>query len=324
MKKLFFLILLLGVFFGAQIVYFQSVVKSDRNLDFDEISNSIVSIESQPSNPNQRFGSGVIISSDGYIITAFHLLSGSQSSIKIDEKVYTANLIGFDEYADLAVLKVTIEDARPIVFSSSDDLQIGDTVYALGNPYNLGISVSKGIISATGRNLGNPYLDIIQTDAAINLGSSGGAILNENGELVGLSTLIASTSGGSDGVGFALPSSRVLSIANEIIKYGFVSRAWIGDFIFRRSFYDLENERVPAIYVFESNMPLTQNSIDGGLINGDIIIDIKGSQALWSTLRASVNSISPGETLELTVIRDGKRKKLEIITKKRPNTPQAL
>ena len=324
MKKLFFLILLLGVFFGAQIVYFQSVIKSDRNLDFDEISNSIVSIESQPSNPNQRFGSGVIISSDGYIITAFHLLSGSQSSIKIDEKVYTANLIGFDEYADLAVLKVTIEDARPIAFSSSDDLQIGDTVYALGNPYNLGISVSKGIISATGRNLGNPYLDIIQTDAAINLGSSGGAILNENGELVGLSTLIASTSGGSDGVGFALPSSRVLSIANEIIKYGFVSRAWIGDFIFRRSFYDLENERVPAIYVFESNMPLTQNSIDGGLINGDIIIDIKGSQALWSTLRASVNSISPGETLELTVIRDGKRKKLEIITKKRPNTPQAL
>lgn len=324
MKKLFFLILLLGVFFGAQIVYFQSVVKSDRNLDFDEISNSIVSIESQSSNPNQRFGSGVIISSDGYIITAFHLLSGSQSSIKIDEKVYTANLIGFDEYADLAVLKVTIEDARPIAFSSSDDLQIGDTVYALGNPYNLGISVSKGIISATGRNLGNPYLDIIQTDAAINLGSSGGAIINENGELVGLSTLIASTSGGSDGVGFALPSSRVLSIANEIIKYGFVSRAWIGDFIFRRSFYDLENERVPAIYVFESNMPLTQNSIDGGLINGDIIIDIKGSQALWSTLRASVNSISPGETLELTVIRDGKRKKLEIITKKRPNTPQAL
>ncbi len=324
MKKLFFLILLLGVFFGAQIVYFQSVIKSDRNLDFDEISNSIVSIESQPSNPNQRFGSGVIISSDGYIITAFHLLSGSQSSIKIDEKVYTANLIGFDEYADLAVLKVTIEDARPIAFSSSDDLQIGDTVYALGNPYNLGISVSKGIISATGRNLGNPYLDIIQTDAAINLGSSGGAIINENGELVGLSTLIASTSGGSDGVGFALPSSRVLSIANEIIKYGFVSRAWIGDFIFRRSFYDLENERVPAIYVFESNMPLTQNSIDGGLINGDIIIDIKGSQALWSTLRASVNSISPGETLELTVIRDGKRKKLEIITKKRPNTPQAL
>ena len=314
----------MGVFFGAQIVYFQSVVKSDRNLDFDEISNSIVSIESQPSNPNQRFGSGVIISSDGYIITAFHLLSGSQSSIKIDEKVYTANLIGFDEYADLAVLKVTIEDARPIAFSSSDDLQIGDTVYALGNPYNLGISVSKGIISATGRNLGNPYLDIIQTDAAINLGSSGGAIINENGELVGLSTLIASTSGGSDGVGFALPSSRVLSIANEIIKYGFVSRAWIGDFIFRRSFYDLENERVPAIYVFESNMPLTQNSIDGGLINGDIIIDIKGSQALWSTLRASVNSISPGETLELTVIRDGKRKKLEIITKKRPNTPQAL
>ena len=106
MKKLFFLILLLGAFFGAQVVYFQNFAKSEKVLDFDQISNSIVSIESQPNNPNQRFGSGVIISSDGYIITAFHLLSGSLSSIKIDDQSYTANLIGFDEYADLAVLKV--------------------------------------------------------------------------------------------------------------------------------------------------------------------------------------------------------------------------
>ncbi len=230
MKKLFFLILLLGAFFGAQVVYFQNFVKSEKVLDFDQISNSIVSIESQPNNPNQRFGSGVIISSDGYIITAFHLLSGSLSSIKIDDQSYTANLIGFDEYADLAVLKVNGDNLRPIIFSAIDDLKVGDTVYAIGNPFNLGISVSKGILSATGRNFGNPYLDIIQTDAAINLGSSGGAIINEAGELIGLSTLIASGSGGSDGVGFALPSSRVLSIANEIIKYGDVSRAWIGDF----------------------------------------------------------------------------------------------
>ena len=324
MKKLFFLILLLGAFFGAQVVYFQNFAKSEKVLDFDQISNSIVSIESQPNNPNQRFGSGVIISSDGYIITAFHLLSGSLSSIKIDDQSYTANLIGFDEYADLAVLKVNGDNLRPIIFSAIDDLKVGDTVYAIGNPFNLGISVSKGILSATGRNFGNPYLDIIQTDAAINLGSSGGAIINEAGELIGLSTLIASGSGGSDGVGFALPSSRVLSIANEIIKYGDVSRAWIGDFSFRRSFFNLNGERVPAIYVFQNQLPLSSQPIDGGLIDGDIIVDIKGAQARWSTLRASVNSISPGEVLELIVIRDGEEKKLEIVTKERPNTPQAL
>ena len=324
MKKLFFLILLLGAFFGAQVVYFQNFVKTEKVLDFDQISNSIVSIESQPNNPNQRFGSGVIISSDGYIITAFHLLSGSLSSIKIDDESYTANLIGFDEYADLAVLKVNGDNLRPIIFSATDDLKIGDTVFAIGNPFNLGISVSKGILSATGRNFGNPYLDIIQTDAAINLGSSGGAIINEDGELIGLSTLIASGSGGSDGVGFALPASRVLSIANEIIKYGGVSRAWIGDFNFRRGSYNFNGERVPAIYVFSNQLPLSSQPIDGGLLDEDIIIAIKGSQARWPTLRASVNSISPGEILELTVIRNGDEKKLEIVTKERPNTPQAL
>ena len=324
MKKLFFSILLLGAFFGAQVVYFESFHKNDVDLDFEKITDSIVSIESQPENPNQRFGSGVIISSDGYIITAFHLLVGSLSSVKINDTYYTANLIGFDEYADLAVLKVNESGLRPIEFSDSDDNKIGDTVFALGNPFNLGISVSKGILSATGRNFGNPYLDIIQTDAAINLGSSGGAIINKNGELIGLSTLIASGSGGSDGVGFALPSGKVLSIANEIIKYGDVSRAWIGDFNFRKGFYNLNGERIPAIYVLHNKESTSSLQIDGGLNDKDIIIDVKGAQARWSTLKASVNSISPGEVLELTVIRNGQKEKLEIITKKRPNSLQAL
>ena len=308
------------MFFGGQIVYFEKTLNKNSQIDFEDISQSIVSIESVPNTPQKKFGSGVIISNDGYIVTAFHILSGTLSTVKIDEKTYIANLIGFDEYADLAVLKINEDNLRSIDFPNKFDLKIGETVFAIGNPYNLGISVSKGILSGTGRNFGNPYLDIIQTDAAINQGSSGGAIINSDGQLIGLSTSIASVSGGSDGVGFALPAERVIYIANEIIKYGQINRAWIGDFQFKRGYYNKDNERVPALYVFG----IDNSNIKGGLKDGDIIIDIKGSEARWNILKASVNSISPGDTLELTIDRSGEIILLEIVTRERPNIPQVL
>ena len=320
MRNLFLLILFFGLFFGGQIVYFEKTLNKNSQIDFEDISQSIVSIESVPNTPQKKFGSGVIISNDGYIVTAFHILSGTLSTVKIDEKTYIANLIGFDEYADLAVLKINEDNLRSIDFPDKFDLKIGETVFAIGNPYNLGISVSKGILSGTGRNFGNPYLDIIQTDAAINQGSSGGAIINSNGQLIGLSTSIASVSGGSDGVGFALPAERIIYIANEIIKYGQINRAWIGDFQFKRGYYNKDNERVPALYVFG----IDNSNIKGGLKDGDIIIDIKGSEARWNILKASVNSISPGDTLELTIDRSGEIILLRIITRERPNIPQVL
>ena len=320
MRNLFLLILFFGLFFGGQIVYFEKTLNKNSQIDFEDISQSIVSIESVPNTPQKKFGSGVIISNDGYIVTAFHILSGTLSTVKIDEKTYIANLIGFDEYADLAVLKINEENLRSIDFPNKFDLKIGETVFAIGNPYNLGISVSKGILSGTGRNFGNPYLDIIQTDAAINQGSSGGAIINSDGQLIGLSTSIASVSGGSDGVGFALPAERVIYIANEIIKYGQINRAWIGDFQFKRGYYNKNNERVPALYVFG----IDNSNIKGGLKDGDIIIDIKGSEARWNILKASVNSISPGDTLELTIDRSGEIILLGIETRERPNIPQVL
>ena len=320
MRNLFLLILFFGLFFGGQIVYFEKTLNKNSQIDFEDISQSIVSIESVPNTPQKKFGSGVIISNDGYIVTAFHILSGTLSTVKIDEKTYIANLIGFDEYADLAVLKINEDNLRSIDFPNKFDLKIGETVFAIGNPYNLGISVSKGILSGTGRNFGHPYLDIIQTDAAINHGSSGGAIINSDGQLIGLSTSIASVSGGSDGVGFALPAERVIYIANEIIKYGQINRAWIGDFQFKRGYYNKDNERVPALYVFG----IDNSNIKGGLKDGDIIIDIKGSEARWNILKASVNSISPGDTLELTIDRSGEIILLGIVTRERPNIPQVL
>ena len=148
-------------------------------------------------------------------------------------------------------------------------------------------------------------------------------MINESGELIGLSTLIASASGGSDGVGFALPSGKVLSITNEIIKYGKVSRAWIGEFRFRRGFYtDPEtNNRIPALYTVALNDNL---NFENGLKDGDIIIAIKNTEARWNTLLASVNSISPGDVLELKIIRSNKNLNLDLVTKERPNRPQAL
>ena len=320
MRNLFLVILFFGLFFGLQIVYFENLLNKNEKIDFEDISKSIVSIESVTNSPQKKFGSGVIISNDGYIVTAFHILSGTISSVKINEKIYIANLIGFDEYADLAVLKIDEENLRPIDFPDNFDYKVGQEVFAIGNPYNLGISVSKGIISGTGRNFGNPYLDIIQTDAAINQGSSGGAIIDSNGKLMGLSTSIASISGGSDGVGFALPAERVISISNEIIKFGRVNRAWIGDFKFQKSIYNKDDERIPALYVFG----VDNSDIIGGLKDGDIIISIKGSEARWNILKASVNSISPGEILQLTVDRSGEILELKIQTKERPNIPQAL
>ena len=319
MKNLFLLILFFGLFFGAQFVYFENRYYEEEKINFDNISSSIVTIESV-NNRGKSFGSGVIISEDGYIITAFHNLSGNLSTVKISEKSYLANLIGFDEYADLAVLKINEENLNHIEFSDQENLEIGQTVYAIGNPYNIGISVSRGILSATGRNFGNPYLDIIQTDAAINRGNSGGALINESGELIGLSTLIASASGGSDGVGFALPSGKVLSITNE---YGKVSRAWIGEFRFRRGFYTEPetNNRIPALYTVALN---DNSSFENGLKDGDIIIAIKNTEARWNTLLASVNSISPGDVLELEIIRSNDKIKLDLVTKERPNRPQAL
>ena len=227
---------------------------------------------------------------------------------------YPAKLIGYDQFSDVAVLKSEMKDLRPINFSNTLDVSVGDKVYALGNPFNLGISVSSGILSATGRNFGNPYLDIFQTDASINRGNSGGALINERGEFIGMNVSIASISGGSEGVGFALPSDKVISIAQEIIKYGAIKRAWIGDFRFRGiSYKDNKNQILPGLLVIGND-----ETINGGLEDGDVILKIKGASAIWGTFIASINSIKPGEEIELEVVRDNQLIELKIVTVLKP------
>ncbi len=316
MRYFFLTILLLGLFVGVQIVLYQNYDSNKSEINFDNVSSSIVKLETTTARTSKNFGSGIIISQDGYIVTAYHLLRGAFNiSVNIFGDRYNANIVGFDEYSDIAVIKVNATGLKPIQIETELDLKIGDRVYAIGNPFNVGISVSSGILSATGRNFGNPYLDILQTDASINKGNSGGALVNSKGRLVGINTSIATLSGGSDGVGFAIPSDKILSISEEIIKYGEVKRAWIGSFSFRPFVYtDDNNVSQRALLVISNESEIKKK----GLINGDIITSIKGSEAIWSTLKASINSITPGDSLELGIVRDGQKRSVLIETTEIP------
>ena len=174
-------------------------ISNDNNKLVSASEKSISSVVTISSTNNQTYssnkngmGSGVIFSEDGYIVTNLHILSGNNIDVKLNNgKNYSASIIGIDKNADIAVLKISTDDLLvPINFADSDNLKVGDKVLAIGNPYGIGTSVSSGIISATGRDYGNPYLQLIQTDAAINPGNSGGALINENGNLIGINSKI--------------------------------------------------------------------------------------------------------------------------------------
>ena len=232
---------------------------TDKNKFISATNNSIESVVTIHSYNNRAYtnnnvGSGVIFSEDGYIVTNFHVISGNQfTKVKLSNgQEYEANLIGGDRNADIAILKITATNAlKPIKISDSNDLKIGDKVLAIGNPYGIGISVSSGIVSATGRDYGNPYLELIQTDAAINPGNSGGALINENGNLIGINTKIFSRTGAYQGLGFAIPSNIVVQIASELIKYGKIRSGWIGNFRVAPIRIILENKFVNGLRIVE-------------------------------------------------------------------------
>ena len=212
------------------------------NLNFERIVKSVVIIKTKPSHTSafndKHIGSGVIISDDGYIVTNLHVISGIQNFVveTNDGINLAANLIGFDKRSDLAILKVSKKNElsfNSIIFAKKNSIGVGDKVYAIGDPFGLGLTVTSGIVSANNRNTGNPYLELIQTDAAVNPGNSGGALVNENGELVGITSKIFSTTGSFSGISFALPVDKLSDIASEIIKFGVARKASLGNFSIR-------------------------------------------------------------------------------------------
>ena len=281
-------------------------ISNDKNKLVSASEKSITSVVTISSSNNMSLsanqdgiGSGVIFSNDGYIVTNFHILSGKNINVKLNNgNNYPAAVIGIDKNADIAVLKInTNEELSPINIADSNNLRIGDKVLAIGNPYGIGISVSNGIISATGRDYGNPYLQLVQTDAAINPGNSGGALINENGNLIGINSKIFSRTGAYQGIGFAIPSNLVVQIATQLIRFGKVKNLWIGNFRVARVRLNNDNKIVDGLKIIEMDTlgPLYEK----GIRVNDIIIGVNDGNGNWKNLIQSLRFATLGEDLKL-------------------------
>jgi serine protease Do len=277
----------------------------------------------QPGQKNRKYkasalGSGVIVSEQGYILTNNHVVKGADE-IKVilhDKREFTGKIVGTDPRTDLAVIKINARDLPTIKFGASGKLKIGDIVLAVGNPFGLNQTTTMGIVSAVGRsNVGiADFEDFIQTDAAINPGNSGGALVNTNGELVGINTAIFSTSGGYMGVGFAIPTDMAKTVMDSIIKNGRVIRGWLGVSIQNLTpdlakSLGIKESGGALIAGVESNSPADK----AGLKRGDLVTELAGKKVVDSTsLRNMVSAAAPGTKLEVKVTRDGKDKTLSV------------
>ena len=270
---------------------------------------------------NDFMGSGIIISNDGYIITNLHVIKGTSIiEVELDDgQVYPASLIGFDERSDLAVIKINPMDSlKPIEVSNSASVQIGDEAIAIGNAFGLGKTFTSGIISATGRDYGNPYLELIQTDAAINPGNSGGALINHKGNLIGMNTKIFSQTGSYAGIGFALPANKMIEVASEIIQYGSVKRSWIGDFRVKAKRLLLNNKPTYGLEILElKNYGPLFNS--GKIKSGAIILSINNESPTWENLTGALKNSFPGDEISFRILQNSNMEDYKVMTEAIPN-----
>ncbi len=267
--------------------------------------------------PRQRrmessLGSAVIMSSEGYLLTNNHVTANAEQIVVAlkDGRETLARVIGSDPETDLAVLKIDLADLPVITVGHSDRIRVGDVTLAIGNPFGVGQTVTMGIISATGRNqLGlNTYEDFIQTDAAINRGNSGGALVDAGGNLIGINTAIISESGGSQGIGFAIPVKLALEVMKSIIEHGQVIRGWLGvevQSLTQELAESFGQEGRPGIVV--AGVYRDGPAARAGLQPGDLILSIDRVQSADG--RSSMNQVArarPGEKIDIDILRNGK------------------
>ncbi len=284
--------------------------------------------ESEPQ-PVTGFGSGVIISDDGYIVTNNHVISGSDE-IEVamnDRRVFTAKKIGADPTTDLALIKIDAEELPKVSYGDSDDLQLGEWVLAVGNPYNLTSTVTAGIVSAKARNINilrNQFSieSFIQTDAAVNPGNSGGALVNTAGQLVGINTAIASRTGTYSGYSFAVPVSIVQKVVSDLIEFGEVQRAILGVTIrdvtsALAEEEDLENTK--GVYV--ADVTDTGAAKDAGIKSGDVILSIDDvSVNSVSQLQEQVSKYRPKDKVKVILRRNGDLKQFDVVLRNMEGT----
>ena len=260
-------------------------------------------------------GSGVIISPQGYILTNHHVIKAADEILVAlkDGRTTTATIIGTDPDTDLAVLQIKLDNLPAITLSKINEIEVGDVVLAIGNPFGVGQTVTSGIISATGRNmLGiNTFENFIQTDAAINPGNSGGALINSYGELIGINTAIYSKSGGSQGIGFAIPLSLATNVLTQIIEFGHVKRGWLGVAIQDMNSELAESFGMKKVYGIIVNGTATSGPADkAGIKPGNVITHINNIEV--QNVRHLLNLVSevePGNSVSVKGIsHDGKFK----------------
>jgi len=284
-----------------------------------------------PHRPRKQFGmaqgSGFFISADGYIVTNNHVVDhASEVDVVTDGgKNYTAKVIGVDPKTDLALIKVTSNESFPYVELGTASPRVGDWVIAVGNPFGLGGTVTAGIVSARGRDIGSgPYDDFIQIDAPVNRGNSGGPTFDLSGNVIGVNTAIYSPSGGSVGIGFAIPADTVKRVVDELKSDGQVTRGWIGVQI-----QPVTQDIADSIGLSKPGGALVADvTKDGpaakaGIANGDAILAVNGQEVAGPReLARAIASIRPGTAADLTVWREGKQTSLKVETAKLPGEQQ--
>ena len=284
----------------------------------------------ETSRREQSLGSGVIVSPNGYILTANHVVENADEvkvSIADNKKEYTARVIGKDEATDVAVLKIDATTLPAVTLADSDQLEVGDIVLAIGNPFGVGQTVTMGIVSALGRNgLGfEGYENFIQTDAAINPGNSGGALADAEGRLVGINTAIISPSGGNNGIGLAVPINMARSVMDRLIKGGKITRGYLGIFP-----QDIDDGLAQQFSLPDDNGALVGDVFPGspaqkaGLRSGDVIESVNGKIITGAeNLKLVISQLQPGTAATLKVIRNGLTKTIVVTLGELPDNASA-
>ncbi len=316
------------------VVHIKTKSEQVRNLNYDPFAELFYGPQKRQQNFSQEAsGSGVIISNDGYIVTNNHVVAGADKIEVIlnDKRSYEGEVIGTDASTDVALIKIKETELPFLTYGNSEQVKIGEWVLAVGNPFNLESTVTAGIISAKGRNniLDNnkkPIEAFIQTDAAVNPGNSGGALVNTNGELVGINTAIASSNGAYQGYSFAVPVNIVKKVVSDLVEFGTVQRAYLGV-----SIQDIDSKfakeknlkNLKGVYV--NGLVAGGSAHEAGITEGDVITQIQNvAIGSFSQLQEQVSKYRPGDKVSATVIRNNKELNVDVILKTMDNTTKLV
>jgi len=307
-------------------IYTQKKLPPNSHLSTDPLFQRFYNGSNPPKQQRMKssLGSGVLMTADGYVLTNHHVVDGADQIVLQlqDGREATVIVVGKDPEIDLAVLKINLDNLTPIKLADTDDVQVGDIVLAIGNPFGVGQSVSQGIISATHRKgLGlNIFESFIQTDAAINPGNSGGALIDTKGNLIGIISAILDRTGYATGISFAIPANTALEILEDIIKHGRVIRGWLGVTALQlRPGAAKQLALEPPSGLVITDVYQNSPAFFSGLLPGDIIVRIN---QIWATDNDRgmniIANLSPGDSVKLDILRDGKRKIINAVAGTRP------